>query len=179
MLDLFIKLVLHKQLVISDGNIKIFGTHNVTFFPLANLFYILQLIDKLKKQDELYLASKRLGNEWINGLLKAYRMDTIREQAKWGENVFTLAGFGKMKVVSWDVQKKEMIYRVYNSNIAKMYGNIGRAVDHIPRGWFAGASSVFFKSDVDCVETKCLSKGDEFCEFVAAPKESLRKYKLE
>lgn len=178
MFNLLLKLVLHKQLVMKDGIIKIFGKHPVVFFPLANLFYILQLVDRLKKHNELYLTSKKLGKEWIIGLLEAYKMDTIKEQAKWGENVFTLAGFGKMEVVSWDVQKKEMIYRVYDSTVAKMYGNVGRAVDHIPRGWFAGASSVFFKTDVDCVETKCLSKGDEFCEFLVAPKENLKKAKL-
>jgi predicted hydrocarbon binding protein len=174
MFKLFAKLILHKQIVMKNGEIKSFG-QNIVFFPLSNLFYILKLVDKLKKQDELYEMSKQLGKEWITHLLKIYKMDTIEEQAKWGENAFTLAGFGKMQVVNWNVKKKEMRYRVYNSVVARKYGNVGRTVDHIPRGWFAGAASVFFNTDVDCVEVKCLSKGDKFCEFLVAPKKTLKK----
>jgi len=63
-----------------------------------------------------------------------------------------------------------MVYRVNNSKLAKLYGNIGKPVDHIPRGWFAGAACVFFGKDVDAVETKCIAKGDEYCEFIIKPK---------
>lgn len=177
MFKLVAKLMLHKQLVFEAGSVKLLG-QNVVIMPLSNLFDILKLLDKLHKEHEVYLTAKKLGKEWITNLLKAYKMDTIKDQTKWGENVFTLAGFGKMQVASWDVETKEMIYRVYDSTLAKMYGKIGKAVDNIPRGWFAGASSVFFKTDIDCAEVKCLSKGDDFCEFLTAPKETLRKLKL-
>jgi predicted hydrocarbon binding protein len=178
MYDLFVKLVLNKQLELNDGVIKIFGNQPVVFFPLKNLFSILQMLDKAGKQEELYESSKRLGKEWIIGLFNAYKMNTIDEQARWGENVITLAGFGKMEITNWDVEKREMKFKVTDSQVAKLYGKVGKPVDHLLRGWFAGVSSIFFKSDVDCVEVKCMSKGDDYCEFLSAPKETLKKLKL-
>ena len=75
-----------------------------------------------------------------------------------------------VKVLKWNVEDSTMVYRIYDSITAHQYGKIGRCVCHIPRGWFAGAACVFFKGDVDAVETKCQSKGDAFCEFIIKPK---------
>lgn len=177
MFELITRLVLHKQLVWGEGYVKLLN-QNVVIFPFSNLLDLIRLIETSKQKKHIYLSAKKLGKEWIESLFKAYKMDTIKDQAKWGENVFTLAGFGKMQVVSWDIDKKEMIYRVHNSVIANAYGKIGKVVDVIPAGWFAGASSVFFNSDVDCVEVKCLSKGDNICEFLTATKAELKKRKL-
>jgi predicted hydrocarbon binding protein len=178
MYDLLVNLVLNKQLEFGDGTIKIFRSHNAVFFPLSNLFSIIKIVDDLGKSDELYESSKKLGEEWIMGIFKAYKMDTIDEQASWGEKIISLAGFGKLKIYNWDVKKKEMYFKVENSQIAQLYGRVGKPVDHLLRGWFAGVSSIFFKSPIECAEIKCMSKGDEYCEFFAAPKETLKKMKL-
>lgn len=36
------------------------------------------------------------------------------------------------------------------------------------RGHLAGLGKSFFEKEVDCVETKCMAKGDQMCEFVAS-----------
>lgn len=171
MFEIVAQLLLHKQLRFEEGNIKLLE-QNVVIFPFENLFSIQKILEDSKKTYELYLSSKELGKDWIKNLLKSYKMDTIKAQSEWGEKVFTLAGMGKMKVIKWDTKKSLMIYRAYDSIMAKYYGNTGHCVCHIPRGWFAGASCVFFKKDVDAVEIKCLSKGDDFCEFLIKPKNS-------
>lgn len=169
MFEIVAQLLLHKQLKFEEGNITLLG-QDVVIFPYENLFSIQKIIEKSGKTYDLYLSSKELGKIWIKNLLKAYKMDTINGQAEWGEKVFTLAGLGKMKILKWNVEDSSMIYRIYDSITARHYGNIGRCVCHIPRGWFAGAACVFFKKDVDAVETKCISKGGDFCEFVIKPK---------
>lgn len=170
MFKIVANLLMHKQLNFEEGSIQLLK-QNVAIFPFSNLFTIQKIIEKLDKTYDLYLTSKELGQEWIKNLFKEYDMMTIKEQVEWGHNVFTLAGMGKMNVTSWDVQTKQMVYRIDQSIMAKYYGNIGRAVDVIPRGWFAGASSVFFQTDVDAVEFKCKSMGDDYCEFIVQPKE--------
>lgn len=170
MFKLIANLLMHKQLNFEEGSIQLLK-QNVAIFPFTNLFAIQKIIEKSGKTNELYVASKELGEEWIRTLFKEYKMKTIKEQAEWGHNVFTLAGMGKMDVTDWDVKTKKMIYRVDDSIMARYYGNVGRPVDIIPRGWFAGASCVFFQTDVDAVEVKCKSKGDDYCEFIVQPKE--------
>lgn len=170
MFKIVANLLMHKQLNFEEGSIQLLK-QNVAIFPFTNLYYIQKIIEDSGKTQELYLAAKELGKEWIKNLFKEYEMKTIREQAEWGHNVFTLAGMGKMKVTNWDVQTKQMIYRVDDSVMAKYYGRVGRAVDIIPRGWFAGASCVFFQTDVDAVEFKCKSKGDDYCEVITQPKD--------
>lgn len=169
MLEIVSKLLLHKQLEFEKGSIKLLN-QNVVILPLYNLCQLQRSLEKHGEIKELYLSSKELGKEWISSLFQTYKMTTIAEQARWGENVFTLAGHGEMKVKEWDTEKKLMIYQIFNSNIAKIYGKTQNAVDHIPRGWFAGASTVFFKTDVDAVEIKCMAKGDQYCEFLVQPK---------
>lgn len=170
MFEIVAKLMLHKQLKFEEGSIKLLE-QNVVIFPFENLFSIQKMIENSDKTYEMYLSSKELGKNWIRNLFKAYKMETIKEQAEWGEKVFTLAGMGKMKVVKWNVENSVMIYRIEKSLTAQYYGNIGHAVCHIPRGWFAGASCIFFNKDVDAVETECLSKGGKYCEFLVQPKE--------
>lgn len=169
MFEVVAQLLLHKQLKFEEGNIILLG-QNVIIFPYENLFSIQKIIENSGKTYDLYLSSKELGKTWIKNLLRAYKMEAIKEQANWGEKVFTLAGLGKMKVLKLDVKDSTMIYRIYDSITAHHYGKTGRCVCHIPRGWFAGASCVFFKKNVDAVETKCLSKGDGYCEFIVKPK---------
>lgn len=170
MYELITKLLLHGQLKFEEGSISLLGQDGV-MVPVSNICDMQKIIEECKKGYEIYVSAKKLGQEWIRNVLMSYKMDTIDEQVKWGENVFTLAGFGKMRVKNWNVNEKTMIYNVLDSTMAKFYGNVGRCVDHIPRGWFAGASTVFFKSDVDCVETMCLAKGDEYCEFLIKPRD--------
>jgi len=162
-------LLAHKQLTFEDGSIKLLE-QNVVMFPFENLYRIQKIIEKSNRINELYLSAKELGNNWIESLFRVYKMDTIEEQANWGEKVFSLAGMGKMRVVKWNVKDSTMVYRSFDSVIAKYYGKVGHAVCHIPRGWFAGASCVFFKKDVDAVEVDCLARGNKFCEFVVKPK---------
>lgn len=162
-------LMVHKQLTFEEGAIQLFGQYG-GMLPIENLVGMQKLIDNAKEEYGLYLVSKDVGKKWIKAILNAHKMDKIKDQAKWGENTFTLAGLGKMKVSHWDAEKKEMIYKIENSRIAEEYGNVGRAVDHIARGWFAGAACIFFGADVDAVETKCIAKGDKYCEFIIKPK---------
>jgi predicted hydrocarbon binding protein len=164
-----IDLLAHKQLKFEEGYITLFD-QNGLMVPVSTLVEIQKNLEKVGKENLIYIGAKKSGAVWIREIFRLYKMNTIEEQANWGEKTFTLAGNGKMKVIKWNVKESSMIYRVYESAISKEYGKSKHAVDQVPRGWFAGASCVFFNKNVDAIETKCLAKGDEFCEFVAQPK---------
>jgi len=64
------------------------------------------------------------------------------------------------------------LFRTYNGWDAESYmtaiGESDEPVCHFTRGFFAGAAGALkFKSEnVEGVETKCVAKGDPYCEFV-------------
>jgi len=169
MFKVILELLAHKQFRLEEGYITLFDQYGL-MIPVITLVEIQKILEKNGKENILYYGAKRSGSEWIKRIFKLYKMDTIEDQVNWGEKTFTLSGNGKMKVVEWDIKKCKMIYRVYESAISKIYGKTNHPVDQIPRGWFAGASCVFFNKDVDAVETKCLAMGDDFCEFLVQPR---------
>ena len=57
------------------------------------------------------------------------------------------------------------------SRFAEVYGPSKEPIDDIVRGFIAGGASLLFSKDVEAVETKCISKGDRFCEIVVQSKE--------
>jgi predicted hydrocarbon binding protein len=91
--------------------------------------------------------------------------------AKWGIDIISLAGYGKSSIINMDRNNNRMLVRMENSTIAESYGNVGRCVDHMMRGYLAGAGVLYFGVETDCVETKCKSKGDKICEFIVKKRE--------
>ncbi len=164
-----LELLAHKQFKLEEGYITLFGQYGL-MTPVLTVVEIQKILEGLGQENALYYGAKKSGIEWIRKIFKKYHMNKIDEQVKWGEKTFTLAGNGKMSVLGWDLEEKTMTYQVHDSAISRIYGKSNHAVDQIPRGWFAGATSVFFQEDMDAVEVKCLAKGDPYCEFVAKPK---------
>ncbi len=60
----------------------------------------------------------------------------------------------------------QITVRLRDSFFAKALGKTGTAECHIVRGLLEGTAGEVFKRDYQCVEAKCLSKGDEQCEFL-------------
>lgn len=60
----------------------------------------------------------------------------------------------------------EVVIRLKNSFFSLSAGKTGRTECQIVAGMIAGAAPFLLgKKEFDCVETKCLSKGDSLCEF--------------
>ncbi|HMD79515.1 MAG TPA: V4R domain-containing protein [Nitrososphaerales archaeon] len=45
----------------------------------------------------------------------------------------------------------------------------GKPYSHFTRGHLAGAISAYFKADLKCVETRCVSAAARYCEFLVSP----------
>lgn len=59
--------------------------------------------------------------------------------------------------------------RLRDSFFARSLGKTGQAECHIVRGLLEGTAKSFLKTDLVCSEEKCISKGDELCEFLLTP----------
>ncbi len=84
--------------------------------------------------------------------------------------LFKQIGFGILEFVKVDFINKTALIRVYNSFECELFKETGMAESHFIRGLLAGFMSSLFDIKVDAVETKCIAKGDPYCEFVVGQK---------
>lgn len=61
--------------------------------------------------------------------------------------------------------KGEVLIRLKRSFIASSVGETGQVECYLFAGQIAGAARVIMKKEYNCIETKCISKKDEYCEF--------------
>jgi len=88
-----------------------------------------------------------------------------REALSVNRDFFKACGLGDIeyKVINLD----KAVIRVYNSFECEVFKNLGRTASHFIRGIIAGWLSAFWEKDVEINETKCIAKGDPYCEFTA------------
>jgi len=89
------------------------------------------------------------------------------DQARLAEHVFRLAGYGVLKVAEFTDWR--FAARVYDSVECKHLGEIEEAESMMIRGLLAGfvaASWGVGREDLEPRETKCIKRGDPYCEFV-------------
>jgi len=87
------------------------------------------------------------------------------------EDYFTASGWGNIRRVDLNMEKKHALVSVSNSAVASNILAAVYPVDTFLRGFLAGVLSIYFKKDVDCVETKCLAIHATQCNFVIKPLE--------
>jgi len=84
------------------------------------------------------------------------------------KHVFSL-GWGKMSMNKAQLLKmatqKSMTVKIEDCFIPKAIGNTGQTSCHLLRGFFVGALETMTERKCFCEETKCISKGDSYCEF--------------
>lgn len=118
---------------------------------------------------EIYYAVKSS----IKGALKKEFQIDFGVQGERGlefmEAYFTASGWGKLSRTDLDFEKKHALVSVMNSAVANNSGKSKLPVDTFLRGFLAGIFTIYFKQDVDCVETHCEAVSGNRCNFVIKP----------
>lgn len=65
----------------------------------------------------------------------------------------------------FDLKRGKGIVHINNSFEALGYGSSTEPVCHFLRGYLSGALSYICGADIVLIESKCLAKGDRYCEF--------------
>jgi len=94
--------------------------------------------------------------------------DDIDKLIAMGSVMFGQAGFGKLEVVKVDFSSGRAIIRVYDSFECELYKGSGKASSYFIRGIIKGYAQEVFRKEVVVTETKCIAKGDSYCEFVVS-----------
>ena|SRR3989344_3101105 len=82
---------------------------------------------------------------------------------------FSASGWGKIERTDLNREKAHALVTVTNSPVAKSCRKAKAPVDTFLRGILAGIFSIYFKKDVDCVETACAALHANHCTFVIKP----------
>lgn len=175
MSDIFKKLLMMKQLNFSEGEITLLRQR----VYIAPLEIIKPMTDEMLENRALipkfYERIRTNFNAgWADGVRKTYGMQP-KDYFKWLIDIANLAGWGKSELVALDEKKYEGIFRTFNSVVGSAYkGKTEIPVDHLWRGLTAGGLTQAFKQDIDWVETKCIAKGDAYCEFSFKPRSAFK-----
>lgn len=176
------KLLFVNKFNVIDGKIEILGNRYIMLN--ASDILVLQKIDKTK----MYKVAKDMSKADMKGLvdhaavyknIKDQSLKNIAELSKKiGKNedgviktiqsLFELYGLGKLNILNLDNDKKMVSLEVKDSTIALVQLKKAKSktpVCTLTAGIVAGIFSYIFKKDVDCVETKCHSQGEEICSF--------------
>jgi predicted hydrocarbon binding protein len=182
MLNILKELLFSREISFEEGSIMMLKGR-VVIIPIhifVNIFKKLQEY-KIDSDKFLYEIGKEEGVHWIGQIKDRYRMKPT-DALKWGLNSMSVGGWGKIETVKVDLFKRNTaVFRAYNSPFAKLLGRTGKVSDPILAGFIGGGGSIIYNRSLECKETKCIAKGDMFCEFVVKPskKDWISKYKSE
>jgi predicted hydrocarbon binding protein len=105
--------------------------------------------------------AKHTGTEFAGELLKAGT--DPEEVPTWLETFFTQGGWGVIQS-KIDLTKKVAVIRIENCATARK-SKSNRPVCYFVSGFISGVADAILNEVTDCSETKCIAKGDKFCEF--------------
>lgn len=177
------RLLFVNQFNINEGKIEILGSRYIMLNGSDLL--LLQEIDESKMYAYMKGSTKKDLKELIEHakVYKGLKDQSIKNIVKLSEKVgkneegmiktlqdlFDLYGLGKMNITNLDNKNKKATIEITDSTIA--YEQLKkkkttRPVCTITAGILAGIFSHVFNKDVDCIEKKCMAKGDGSCVFV-------------
>jgi predicted hydrocarbon binding protein len=106
-------------------------------------------------------AGKQAGREFSGGLMRLGM--EFEELPSMLEEFFTQGGWGKIQT-EVDFTMKKAFVTIRNSATARQI-ETKEPVCHFIRGFIAGVCDIMFHGITECLETKCMAKGDAHCEF--------------
>lgn len=171
MFDFAKKLLFARQLNIERGSLTILN-HRFLFMPTKTVAKFIMSSGDIKP---LYYSCKETGKDFADFLIKEFNAKTIQKLEELLINIFNLAGWGELEIIKNDMKNSFAIFHIKNSSVAMDYGKSNKPICHTNRGFLASGASRIYKIDVDCIETKCISVGNMFCEFIATNKNYLAK----
>ena len=157
------KLIFARQFSVENGEIQLIQLRNMLISP--DLILKLQEVNATR----LYEISKKVMKkdlDFLRGKISLEGQGNIQRL----EELYELFGFGNIKIVDLDRKKKRGVVNIHNSPIARTY-LLNNKASKEPKcnfiaGKIAGMFCFIFRKNVDAKEVKCLSKGDDFCQFI-------------
>ena len=102
-----------------------------------------------------------------------YGVKTLRDLLKLFQARALSMGWARLEIVRVDEVTGIVVLRMYDNwecSIIKSWGPRDKPQNTFIRGLIAGILKEFYGVDYEVIETKCIAKGDPYCEFHARPR---------
>ena len=162
------KLLVSKQLRFNKGEILLFNQPS-GIIPIDWMVELQKELYKRNEQNIIYYAGKEMGLRYFRNMYNLFKLSQ-EDIVNYGLGILTLAGWGDIKATVVDFENKIIIEQIKGGGPeAKMLGYTGKPVCHFIRGCAGGGARAIFGEDSDAIETKCVSEGTTYCEFMKQP----------
>jgi predicted hydrocarbon binding protein len=176
------RLLFVNQFTIADGKVELLGDRYI-MLNASDLFK-LQELDRTKMYSIMKSASLNNIKEIVEHaqVYKSMKDQSLRNIAELSkkigksdegvimtlQSIFDIYGLGKLHILDLDNKKQCASLKIENSSIALEQVKMGKTKTPactLTAGILAGMFTYIFNKRVDCVEKKCIGKGDQMCEF--------------
>jgi len=126
---------------------------------------------------QLYIYGTQVGVEMarLAGEKMGKSRMTLDELVEWSPFIVKhlTIGIARAEIPEVNRERGEYVVRVYNSPYAQLPDGkvlkLGRPACHLLAGIFAGGATKVLGRPYMAEETRCIAKGDDYCEFVLKP----------
>jgi predicted hydrocarbon binding protein len=113
----------------------------------------------------LYYQGFTVGFEIYDEYAKMAKSENLKDLIEVAKAVNMTLGWGIVGKIKIDSEKGIGQVRIHQSFECELSEKNGKSYSQFYRGAIAGLFTRFFRKDVKVQETKCIAKGDPYCEF--------------
>jgi predicted hydrocarbon binding protein len=171
-----------KFLNISDGEIKVWNIPmNIipTFVLREWQKDTINEVGYQKAFEKIYSSAKEGSEEYNQNFIKKQGFKYKRQIINWQTRIVSLSGWGQIEIAKIDFEKNEYVAHFKENPFARTYGKTTYPIDFLICGFISGGFSASLGKELDCIETKCVAKGDAYCEFVVGKPDKIKKLKTD
>ncbi len=163
------KLMLGRELDFDRGKILLLR-EPICLMPVRTVADIVAFT-KNDQKNILYYAGKLSGSYWFEKITQRFyeRKMPLKDIIEWGNNIIAMAGYGISILEKFGEKDREFLFRLENSTVSELTGPSKKPVDHLYRGFIAGAGTRMIREECDALEIKCKATGAPYCAFVVKP----------
>lgn len=161
----------------STGKIKVRGM-NVLIFPRCWIAEIQKEFERIigpATKTIFYNINKKCTINDLPSIINSNIIAKILKKLSKRRLMFELfrdanmLGYGIIELQEFNEDSAEIKIKIKNCYNSVGYINTKKPICYYTTGLISGASEVIFERGMDCIETKCKGKGDDYCEFYAHP----------
>jgi len=79
--------------------------------------------------------------------------------------IYQACGWARIELLKYEPENMRIILRLYDSVECKVFEKADKPMSQLIRGHISGFLTGLLKMNVRAIETKCIAKGDPYCEF--------------
>jgi predicted hydrocarbon binding protein len=172
-MNFFKKLLFARAISFQEGKFSLFGIRGV-MIP-SKTFAMLQY-EVLKKDPDTKEILFDVGRQQAKIAIESAKKMASGSSAIVDllTNSVSLMGLGKLELINPNIDRGNAVFHVKDSAVASEYKRnkykAKESVDHYLLGLLHGAVEEITSRTVTSKETKCIAKGDPYCEFVCKGK---------